>query len=69
MSIQRTHAGSPPPARAILTRRPFGRADAIYNVIRLRQNDPQNNVIAALRGMGFTEAADRYTTSPTRWWR
>src|ERR1019366_1122104 len=26
-----------------------------------RQNDPQNNVIAALRGMGFTEAADRYT--------
>ena len=39
----------------------FGRADAIYNVIDSRQNDPQNNVIAALRGMGFTEAADRYT--------
>jgi arginyl-tRNA synthetase len=39
----------------------FGRADAIYNVIDARQNDPQNNVIAALRGMGFTEAADRYT--------
>jgi arginyl-tRNA synthetase len=39
----------------------FGRADAIYNVIDSRQNDPQNNVISALRGMGFTEAADRYT--------
>ena len=39
----------------------FGRADAIYNVIDSRQNDPQNNVIAALRGMGFTDAADRYT--------
>ncbi|HEY4382387.1 MAG TPA: DALR anticodon-binding domain-containing protein [Acidobacteriaceae bacterium] len=39
----------------------FGRADAIYNVIDSRQNDPQNNVVAALRGMGFAEAADRYT--------
>jgi arginyl-tRNA synthetase len=39
----------------------FGRADAIYNVIDSRQNDPQNNVVAALRGMGFTEAADHYT--------
>jgi arginyl-tRNA synthetase len=39
----------------------FGHADAIYNVIDSRQNDPQNNVIAALRGMGFAEAADRYT--------
>ena len=39
----------------------FGKADAIYNVIDSRQNDPQNNVIAALRGMGFNEAADRYT--------
>ena len=39
----------------------FGRADAIYNVIDSRQNDPQNNVIAALRGMGFTHAADNYT--------
>jgi len=38
----------------------FGRADAIYNVIDSRQNDPQNNVVAALRGMGFTDAADRY---------
>ena len=39
----------------------FGHADAIYNVIDSRQNDPQNNVVAALRGMGFTEQADRYT--------
>jgi arginyl-tRNA synthetase len=39
----------------------FGHADAIYNVIDSRQNDPQNNVIAALRGMGFTRAADHYT--------
>ena len=48
----------------------FGKADAIYNVIDSRQNDPQNNVVLALRGMGFTEAADRYTpTSATRWSR
>jgi len=39
----------------------FGRADAIYNVIDSRQNDPQNNVIAALRGMGFADVADHYT--------
>ena len=39
----------------------FGHADAIYNVIDSRQNDPQNNVIQALRGMGYTDAAARYT--------
>ena len=39
----------------------FGHANAIINVIDSRQNDPQNNVIAALRGMGFTDAADHYT--------
>ncbi len=39
----------------------FGHADAIYNVIDSRQNDPQNNVVQALRGMGYTAAADRYT--------
>ncbi|HEU5342324.1 arginine--tRNA ligase [Edaphobacter sp.] len=39
----------------------FGHADAIYNVIDSRQNDPQTQVIQALRGMGFTEAADHYT--------
>jgi arginyl-tRNA synthetase len=39
----------------------FGHADHIYNVIDSRQNDPQSNVIAALRGMGYNEAADNYT--------
>src|SRR5215469_9155544 len=39
----------------------FGHADAIYNVIDSRQNDPQTQVVQALRGMGFTDAADRYT--------
>ena len=42
-------------------RRHFGRAEAIYNVIDSRQSDPQNNVIQALRGMGYTDQADRYT--------
>ena len=39
----------------------FGGAKAIYNVIDSRQADPQNNVIEALRGMGYTDAADHYT--------
>ena len=39
----------------------FGAAAAIYNVIDARQSDPQANVIQALRGMGYTEQADRYT--------
>lgn len=39
----------------------FAKADAIYNVIDSSQSDPQNNVIAALRGLGYTSAADRYT--------
>ncbi|MBB5338272.1 DALR anticodon-binding domain-containing protein [Tunturiibacter gelidoferens] len=51
--ISTTHGETPHPS--------FGHADAIYNVIDSRQNDPQNNVIAALRGMGYTEAADNYT--------
>ncbi len=38
----------------------FGDAQAIYNVIDSRQADPQANVIEALRGLGYTEAADRY---------
>ncbi len=38
----------------------FGKADAVYNVIDSRQTDPQNNVIEALRGMGFTREADNY---------
>jgi arginyl-tRNA synthetase len=51
--ISTTHGETPHPT--------FGKADAIYNVIDSRQNDPQNNVIAALRGMGYTHAADNYT--------
>ncbi len=39
----------------------FGGANAIYNVIDSRQSDPQANVIQALRGMGHTAEADRYT--------
>ena len=39
----------------------FGGAQAIYNVIDSRQSDPQANVIQALRGMGHTGQADRYT--------
>jgi arginyl-tRNA synthetase len=39
----------------------FGGAQAIYNVIDARQSDPQANVIEALRGMGHTEQAARYT--------
>jgi arginyl-tRNA synthetase len=39
----------------------FGGAKAIYNVIDSRQSDPQANVIQALRGMGYTDQADRYT--------
>jgi arginyl-tRNA synthetase len=39
----------------------FGGAQAIYNVIDARQSDPQANVIQALRGMGHTDQADRYT--------
>ena len=39
----------------------FGGATAIYNVIDSRQSDPQSNVIQALRGMGHSGQADRYT--------
>jgi arginyl-tRNA synthetase len=39
----------------------FGGAQAIYNVIDSRQSDPQSNVIEALRGLGYTDAAARYT--------
>ncbi len=38
----------------------FGGAQAIYNVIDSRQADPQSNVIEALRGLGFTDAAADY---------
>ena len=38
----------------------FGGVHAIYNVIDSRQSDPQNNVIEAIRGLGFTEQAENY---------
>ncbi|MBS1816013.1 MAG: arginine--tRNA ligase [Acidobacteria bacterium] len=38
----------------------FGKASWIYNVIDSRQNDPQANVVEALRGMGYDSAADHY---------
>jgi arginyl-tRNA synthetase len=38
----------------------FGGAQAIYNVIDSRQADPQANVIEALRGLGYSEAASHY---------
>lgn len=39
----------------------FGGVSAIYNVIDARQADPQNNVIEALRLLGYTEQAAHYT--------
>ncbi|MGH9601795.1 MAG: arginine--tRNA ligase [Terriglobales bacterium] len=39
----------------------FGGVAALYNVIDSRQADPQNNVIEALRALGYTEQAARYT--------
>ena len=38
----------------------FGSVNAIYNVIDSRQADPQNNVIEAIRGLGYTEQAENY---------
>jgi arginyl-tRNA synthetase len=38
----------------------FGGAQAIYNVIDSRQADPQANVMEALRGLGYTDAAEHY---------
>ncbi|MDE1154207.1 MAG: arginine--tRNA ligase [Acidobacteriaceae bacterium] len=39
----------------------FGHADAIYNVIDSRQDDPQTQVKEALRALGYVEAAEKYT--------
>jgi arginyl-tRNA synthetase len=36
----------------------FGGANAIYNVIDVRQTDPQANMVQALRGMGYIDQAD-----------
>jgi len=38
----------------------FGGVSEIYNVIDSRQSDPQNNVIEALRALGYTEQAAHY---------
>ena len=38
----------------------FGGVNAIYNVIDSRQNDPQNNVIEAIRGLGYTAQAENF---------
>jgi arginyl-tRNA synthetase len=38
----------------------FGGVHAIYNVIDSRQTDPQNNVIEAIRGLGYEEQAENY---------
>ncbi len=39
----------------------FGGVSAIYNVIDARQADPQNNVIEAIRALGYAEQAKHYT--------
>jgi arginyl-tRNA synthetase len=38
----------------------FGGVNAIYNVIDSRQADPQNNVIEAIRGLGYADQAENY---------
>jgi arginyl-tRNA synthetase len=39
----------------------FGHADAIYNVIDSRQDDPQAQVKEALRSLGYVAESERYT--------
>ena len=39
----------------------FGHADAVYNVIDSRQDDPQAQVKEALRALGFVAESERYT--------
>jgi arginyl-tRNA synthetase len=39
----------------------FGHAEAIYNVIDSRQEEPQAQVKEALRGMGYEAESERYT--------
>ena len=39
----------------------FGGVAAIYNVIDSRQSDPQNNVVEAIRALGYTDQAAHYT--------
>lgn len=51
--ISRMHGVEPHPS--------FGHADAIYNVIDSRQDDPQAQVKEALRVLGYTKESERYT--------
>ena len=39
----------------------YGHADAIYNVIDSRQDDPQTQVREALRALGYVAESERYT--------
>ena len=39
----------------------FGGVSAIYNVIDARQADPQNNVIEAVRALGYKDQAEHFT--------
>jgi arginyl-tRNA synthetase len=39
----------------------YGHADAIYNVIDSRQDDPQTQVKEALRALGYVAESERYT--------
>jgi arginyl-tRNA synthetase len=39
----------------------YGHADAIYNVIDSRQDDPQTQVKESLRALGYVDESDRYT--------
>jgi arginyl-tRNA synthetase len=51
--ISTTHGETPHPS--------FGHADAIYNVIDSRQDDPQTQVKESLRALGYVDESDRYT--------
>jgi arginyl-tRNA synthetase len=51
--ISTVHGETPHPS--------FGHADAIYNVIDSRQDDPQMQVKEALRSLGYVAESERYT--------
>jgi arginyl-tRNA synthetase len=51
--ISTTHGEDPHPS--------FGHADAIYNVIDSRQDDPQTQVKESLRALSYVDESERYT--------
>ena len=55
--ISTTHGEDPRPDFGL----GFGHADAIYNVIDSRQDDPQTQVKESLRALGYVDESDRYT--------